>query len=311
MVESKNTDVNEEMTEELNINEANIENTGEETEVNEELKEELTEESPTDEAIEEPEDAEEEAEEELPEVSELDEPVETEKSDAAGVGVVDSNDLLVALDDEKQGYLTHGVHIGLKYRTSDMRPFIYRIRPDKLCVFEVSKIDKRIKIAAKFISQFNPQDVLLVSNREYGRHPIKKFAEQTGCRAITKRYVSGTLTNPNIANYTEPKLLVITDPGADLQAIKEAAETGIATLAICDTNTRFKNLDFIIPGNNKGKNSIALIYWLLAREVSRIKGKEFDTPFEHFVSYAEPQPYLLRMQELQRMSRARQRGRKR
>ena len=231
--------------------------------------------------------------------------------DIEEIEVIDSGDLLVPLDDEKYGYLTHGVHIGLKYRTSDMRPFIYKIRPDKLCVFEVSKIDKRIKTAAKFISRFNPKDVLVVSNREYGKHPIKKFAEETGCVAITKRFVSGTLTNPDIGTYTEPKLIIITDPSADLQAIKEAAETGIATIAICDTNTRFKNLDFIIPGNNKGKNALALIYWLMAREISKINGKEPGTPYEKFVSRAEPQPYLLKMRELQMLSRRRQRGKPR
>lgn len=231
--------------------------------------------------------------------------------DAELVSVIPSDNLLVALDDDRHGYLTHGVHIGLKYRTSDMRPFIYKIRPDKLCVFEVSKIDRRIKVAAKLISQFNPKDVLVVSNREYGKHPIKKFGESTGCVAITKRFVSGTLTNPNIETYTEPKLLLITDPSADLQAIKEAAETGIPTIAICDTNTRFKNLDFVIPGNNKGKNSLALVYWLMAREIARIKGKEFTATFESFVSHAEPQPYLLKMQELQRRSALRRRGKPR
>ena len=231
--------------------------------------------------------------------------------DAELISVIDSDSLLVALDDDKHGYLTHGVHIGLKYRTSDMRPFIYKIRPDKLCVFEVSKIDRRIKVAAKLISRFNPKDVLVVSNREYGKYPIKKFGESTGCVAITKRFVSGTLTNPNIETYAEPKLLLITDPSADLQAIKEAAETGIPTIAICDTNTRFKNLDFVIPGNNKGKNSLALIYWLIAREIARIRGKEFTATFEGFVSHAEPQPYLLKMQELQRRSAMRRRGKPR
>ena len=260
--------------------------------------------------VEEPEELFEEAEEET-ETSDEETEIKSTKIDVGGVGVIDSSDLLVALDDEKHGYLTHGVHIGLKYRTSDMRPFIYRIRPDKLCVFEVSKIDKRIKTAAKFISRFNPKDVFVVSNRDYGKHPIKKFAECVGCIAVTKRFVSGTLTNPNIETYVEPKLIIITDPSADLQAIKEASETGITTIAICDTNTRFKNLDFVIPGNNKGKNSLALIYWLLAREISRINGKEFNVLFESFVSHAEQQQYLLKMQELQRLSKRRQRGKPR
>jgi len=216
-------------------------------------------------------------------------------------------ELLVPLDD----YLSNGIHVGLKYRTSDMRPFIYKIRPDKLCVFDVKKIDERLRVAAQFLARYDPKDVLLVSNRVYGRKSIRKFAEYTGAKAFVERFVSGTLTNPNIETYTEPKLLVVTDPNADQQAIKEAAIIGIPILAICDTNTRLKNIDVVIPSNNKGKNALALIYWILAREILKIKGKEFSTPLEEFISRAEPQPYLLEMAERQRMRRMKRRGRPR
>jgi len=216
-------------------------------------------------------------------------------------------ELLVPLDD----YLSNGIHVGLKYRTSDMRPFIYKIRPDKLCVFDVKKINDRIKVAASFLSRYDPKDILLVSNRVYGRRSIRKFAGYTGAKAFTDRFVSGTLTNPNIETYTEPKLLVVTDPNADQQAIKEAAIMGIPILAICDTNTRLKNIDLVIPSNNKGKNSIALIYWILAREVCKAQGKEFNAPLEEFISQAEPQPYLLEMAERQRLKRMKRRGRPR
>ncbi|MBN2250705.1 MAG: 30S ribosomal protein S2 [Candidatus Altiarchaeota archaeon] len=216
-------------------------------------------------------------------------------------------EFLIPLDD----YLSNGIHVGLKYRTSDMRPFIYKIRPDKLCVFDVKKIDDRMKVAAQFISRYDPKDILLVSNRVYGRKSIRKFAEYTGAKAFPNRFVSGTLTNPNIKNYSEPKLVIVTDPNADQQAIKEAVIMGIPVLAVCDTNTRLKNIDVLIPANNKGKNSLGLIYWLLAREVMKAQGREFNAPLEEFISQAEPQPYLMEMQERQRLRRMKRRGRPR
>lgn len=217
--------------------------------------------------------------------------------------IVEEEELLVPLDD----YLSNGIHVGLKYKTGDMREFIYKIRPDKLCVFDVRKINDRIKIAAEFISRYNPEEILLVSNRVYGRKCIKKFAQYTGAKAITKRFVSGTLTNPNIETYSEPRLIIITDPSADKQAIREASIVGIPVVAICDTNTRIKNIDLVIPSNNKGKNSLALIYWILTREVLKNKGKEFSAPLEEFISQAEAQPYLLEMQERQRLQRLKRR----
>jgi len=217
---------------------------------------------------------------------------EPEKIQAEG-----SDKFLVTLDE----YLSNGVHVGLKYKTADMRPFIYKIRPDKLCVFDIQKIDERIRVAAKFIASYDPKDVLVVSNRVYGRTPIKKFGEYTGCKVILDRFVSGSLTNPNIKTYIEPKLLVATDPTADKQAIKEASDMGIPIVAICDTNTRTRNIDLVMPSNNKGKNALALVYWILAREVLRERGVTgFSAPLEEFISIAEPQAYILEMQDIQR-----------
>lgn len=211
-----------------------------------------------------------------------------------------SDKLLVSLDE----YLSNGVHVGLKYKTSDMRPFIYKIRQDKLCVFDIQKIDERIRVAAKFIASYEPGDVVVVSNRVYGRTPIKKFGEFTGCRIISDRFVSGSLTNPNIKTFVEPKLVVVTDPTADKQAIKEASDMGVPILAICDTNTRTKNIDFVVPSNNKGKNALALIYWILTREVLKERGiTDFTGSLAEFISTAEPQSYILEMQEIQRQKR--------
>ncbi|OYT54510.1 MAG: 30S ribosomal protein S2 [Candidatus Altiarchaeales archaeon ex4484_2] len=217
------------------------------------------------------------------------------------------DELLVPLDD----YLSNGVHVGLKYKMADMEEFVYKTRQNKLSVFDVRKIDERIRIASDFISRYNPEDVLVVSNRVYGRKSIKKFSQYTGVKAVTSRFVSGTLTNPNIQSYMEPKLLVVTDPSSDQQAIKEAAAMGIPVVAICDTNTRIRNIDYIIPSNNKGKNSLALIYWILTREVLKKQGiKKFDAELEEFISQAEPQPYLIKMQEIHRKQRMKRKRKK-
>jgi len=109
----------------------------------------------------------------------------------------------------------------------------------------------------------------------------------------------------------EPKLLILTDPTVDQQAAKEAAIVGIPVVAICDTNTRIRKIDLVIPSNNKGKNSLALIYWILTREVLKIRNEKFSAPLEEFISKVEPQPYLIEMQERQKLQRKKQRRRRR
>lgn len=218
----------------------------------------------------------------------------------------EDDNLLVSLDT----YLANGIHVGLKYKTADMKPFIYKVRSDKLCVFDVQKINERLKVAAHFIASYDPKDVLVVSNRVYGRTPIKQFAESIGCQAFTDRFISGSLTNPNIKSYAEPSLLIVTDPTADKQAINEAAKVGVTVIGICDTNTFTKNIDFIIPSNNKGKNALGLVYWILANEVNKIKGAKFTSKLEDFISTAEPQPYLLAIQEQQRAKRRKNKRRR-
>jgi len=220
------------------------------------------------------------------------------------------------LIDDADIYLENGVHLGLKYKTSDMRPFIFKIRTDKLCIFDIAKIDQRIRTAAKFLSRFDPKKVLVVSNRLYGKKPAEAFSKYVGFNFIKKRFPSGMLTNPDIKGFSIYDLIIVTDPLVDQQAIKEAAREHIPVLAICDTNTRAKDIDFILPGNNKGKNSLALIYWLLTREILKIRGIEFNVPIpridqpHEFVSNAEPQEYLLKIQELQRIQRRKKKKKK-
>lgn len=184
-------------------------------------------------------------------------------------------------------YLAAGVHIGTSVCTKGMRPFIYRIRPDGLYVLDVRKIDERIRIASRMISSYPLDKVITVSVRQYGFNPVLKFAQYTRSRPITGRITPGILTNPHLENYMEPELIIVTDPRADQQIITEAIRAGIPVIAFADTDNRTEGLDLIIPANNKGRKSLALLYWLLTREVARLAGlltkdKELPEPPSSF-----------------------------
>lgn len=185
------------------------------------------------------------------------EPVETK--DTAG---------LVPLDT----YLAAGVHIGTQRKLKDMSKFVYKVRSDGLSVLDVGAIDKRIGLAASFLAHYKPERVLVVCARDVGKKPAKKFAELIGARHIVTRFMPGSLTNPSYEHYFEPDVLFVADPGADKQAILEALKINIPIVALCDTNNMTQNIDFILPINNKGKKSLSLVYWLLAREVLKKRG---------------------------------------
>ncbi|HII76677.1 MAG TPA: 30S ribosomal protein S2 [Methanolinea sp.] len=169
-------------------------------------------------------------------------------------------------------YLAAGVHIGTQQKSRDMKEFIYRVRGDGLYILDIQATDERIKTAAKFLSQYDPGRILVVTSRQYGQYPAKKFAESIGGMAVTGRFIPGMLTNQNLANYIEPQVLVVTDPIGDAQAVKEAVQSGIPILALCDTNNMTSLVDLVIPTNNKGRKALSMIYFLLTREMLRLRG---------------------------------------
>ncbi|MDG6219067.1 MAG: 30S ribosomal protein S2, partial [Candidatus Thermoplasmatota archaeon] len=150
-----------------------------------------------------------------------------------------------------------------------------------LYIIDVNKTDERVQLAARFISKFKADQVLVVSVRQYGQQPIRKLGEHTGVQVLAGRFRPGTLTNPNAKGYLEPELLIVTDPLADAQALREARNVGIPVVALCDTNNETKHVDVIIPTNNKGRRALALVYWLLTREILKIRGTiDSDDAFE-------------------------------
>jgi small subunit ribosomal protein S2 len=185
--------------------------------------------------------------------------------DEISVGV----ELLLPIDD----LLSAGVHIGTRIGTKDMRPFIYKVRNDGLFVLDIQKFDQRIRRVAQFLSRFDPSRIIVVSSRLYGRTPVQKFCELTHTIPILGRFRPGLFSNPSHSDHIEAEVVVVTDPKADKQAVKEASRVGIPVIALCDTDNDFRDIDLVIPTNNKGRRSLATTYWLLARQILREKGE--------------------------------------
>jgi small subunit ribosomal protein S2 len=169
--------------------------------------------------------------------------------------------------------LSAGIHIGTRMKTQDMNQFIYRVRPDGLYVLDIKKTDERIRVIAKFLARFDPAKVVAVAARLYGRDPVKMFCDVTGATSILGRFIPGMLSNPIYPKRIEPGVIVVSDPKADAQAVKEASIMGIPVIALCSTDNEFRDVDLVIPTNNKGRRALAIIYWLLARQIMRERGE--------------------------------------
>ncbi|KJE48902.1 MULTISPECIES: 30S ribosomal protein S2 [Acidiplasma] len=178
----------------------------------------------------------------------------------------------------EEEYQKSGVHIGTQIKSKDMDKYIFKIRNDGLYILNIKKTNHAIIEAGKMLARYKPEDILVVAQRQYAFRPVAKFSEIVGSNSIIGRFIPGTLTNPMLKSYSSAKVIVITDPLADTQAMKEAIKIGIPIIALCDANNKTDFVDLIIPTNNKGRMSLALIYWLLAREVLKDRGdiKTYD-----------------------------------
>lgn len=190
-----------------------------------------------------------------------------------------SADLLVPNEE----YLKAGIHIGTKFKTKYMENFIYKTRNDGLSVLNITSIDERIRVAGNMLSQYAPEDIIVVSRRENGWKAVRMFGKVTGCRIFAGRYPPGILTNPQLRNFTEAKVMLVTDAWPDRNAVQDAIKVGIPVIALCDTNNQANNIDLVVPCNNKGKKSLGLFFFILAKLYTEKRGMgEMTATLEDF-----------------------------
>ena len=208
-------------------------------------------------------------EEEIEQVSTQTEPEEEIETEAIQEPSLPEETLLLPRDT----LLSAGIHIGTRMKTLDMEPFIYRVRPDGLFVLDVKKTDDRIRTTAKFLSRYEPSKVAIAATRLYAHEPVKMYCKLTGATPLIGRFIPGQLSNPQYSHRIDPEVILVCDPRADAQAVKEASTVGIPIVALCSTDNEFSGVDLVIPTNNKGRRALAVIFWLLARQVLRERGE--------------------------------------
>jgi len=179
--------------------------------------------------------------------------------------------------DIKKKILSTGIRVGTQVKTKFMKPFITKASPEGLYMIDLDIALERIKTSAKFINRVGVDKIIVCSAREYANTPIEKFCELVGATKILGRFMPGTLTNPSLPYYIEPKLLLISDPQVDEQAVTEATNAGIPVIGVSNTDNITSKLDLVIPANNRGRKALATVYWLLAREILIGKGELKET----------------------------------
>jgi len=238
-----------------------------------------------------------EFEEDFEDELDLEEELELLDTDDMDTEVGDIDKLVDKDEEKKQMYLSCGIHIGTKLLSGDARRFIYRQTNYGLYVIDLTQTDERLMTAAKFLSKYveeGSDKVIVSSVRRYGKEPVKQFCKVLGCRAITERFIPGSLTNPIIDDYIkDASVVVIVDPHADKVILREAKLARIPVVALFDTDDILNGIDLAIPANNRGKKALGLAFWLLARQILLELGKissqdDFPYTLDEFTSKIVP-----------------------
>ena len=175
--------------------------------------------------------------------------------------------------DIKKKILTTGIRVGTQVKTKFMKPFITKASPEGLYMLDLDITLEKIQTAAKFINRLGAENIIVCSGRQYAETPVEKFCEILGSKKLLGRFMPGTLTNPTLPYYIEPKLVLVSDPQVDEQAITEATNAGIPVIGVANTDNITSKLDIIIPANNRGRKALATVYWLLVRQVLIERGE--------------------------------------
>jgi len=161
-----------------------------------------------------------------------------------------------------------------------MKKYVWEKKSNGVFMFDVQKQWEKIQVAARIIAAIpDPSTIIAVSGRLNGQRAVYKFSKYTKSVAITGRWTPGMLTNQNTKKFVEPRLLILTDPRTDYNALVESSYVNIPIISLCNTENNLEYVDCAIPCNNKSRKSLAMIYWLLTREVLLLKGELDDGQF--------------------------------
>ncbi|GKT14460.1 40S ribosomal protein SA [Aduncisulcus paluster] len=170
--------------------------------------------------------------------------------------------------------LASHAHLGTKHCLKAMEGYVHTRRGDGVHVIDVRQTWEKLVLAARILAAVeNPADVVVCGVRNYCQRASLKIARYTGFTSLTGRFTPGTFTNRLNPTFIEPRVLIVNDPRNDHQAIREAAYCNCPVIAFCDTDAPLRYVDVAIPCNNKSTYSIGVMYWMLTREVLRIRGE--------------------------------------
>jgi len=183
-------------------------------------------------------------------------------------------DVLQLKEDDVMKLLAAQAHLGANNCNFQMEQYVYKRTASSAHIIDLRKTWEKLLLAARAIAAIEyPADVCVISARPQGQRAVLKFASYTGTTPIAGRFTPGAFTNhARQAAFREPRLLVVSDPRLDHQPIREASYVNVPVIALANTDSPLRYVDIAIPCNTKSSHALGLLWWMLAREVLRLRG---------------------------------------